>query len=386
MRKNRSLNILFIGVGQGGSRMAAEFGSLYDYVALAINNAEVDEVHSQIGLRRRLHLDTGIDGAGKNLLLGESAVKKNAKKIHDFLKLYITSEIDNIMVCVGCGGGMGSGGAMPLIEILENYGKPIGVIGTLPLKSEDITTHRNCLVVLNKIFAKTNVSPLIIIDNAKISLKYPNLSAMEPWSPVNQDVARIFHSFNMLTSFPSQIHSLDMADYEMILRAGGCMVLGEATVNRFTEREVLAEAMRDSISTGLLADGFDLATTKRAGIIIRGSSKALRSIKAADIDYAFDHIREIVRGGTVYRGIYSIESHSDELFIYSIFGGLDLPMKRIQTMMESTKEGLDSLQKKKDRGTIFDLESDLGSSLDDENVDPLLKFIRDKISGEGEDF
>ncbi|MBN2224091.1 MAG: hypothetical protein JW765_05390 [Deltaproteobacteria bacterium] len=386
MRKNRSLNILFVGAGQGGSRQAAEFGNLYDYVSLSMNTAEVDELHSQIGLRRRLHLDTGIDGAGKNLQLGESAVKKNRKKIIDFLKLYVTPEIDYIIVCVGGGGGTGSGGLIPLIEILKDFGKPIGVIYTLPLKSEDTITHRNCLFILKKVFEDNEVSPLVIVDNAKIALKYPNLSAMDRWSHVNQYIARGFHIFNMLTSYASEIHSLDMADYEMILRAGGCMALGEAVVPRITEPEILAEKMRDSISSGLLADGFDLATTKRAGIILRGSTKALRSIKAADMDYALDHIREIVRGGTVYRGIYPTDSRDDELFIYSMFGGLDLPMKRIQTMMESTKEGLESLQKKKSRDVVFDLETNLDSSIADEGIDPLLKFIRDKISGEEDEF
>jgi len=255
MKKNRSVESGFCGLGQAGNRFAAEAAHQYQYQSIAINSTDADMDGLEISPKKKLLLRYGLEGAGKNLSFGRRAVVENQDVILDFMRLHMSKDVEYLMVCVGGGGGTGSGGVVPFIDILRQLERPIGLIYTLPLESEDTTTKQNCVRTLKQLDAIDDISPIIIVDNEKISKKYPNLSISQFWKRANQDVIQTFHLFNMISSQSSEIHAFDMADYQMILRAGGCMVMGGAQIEGHQSKEVLAENAKNAISTGLFAEG-----------------------------------------------------------------------------------------------------------------------------------
>ncbi len=379
MERNRSIEFSFIGLGQGGGRIAAEFSNRYSYTSVAINTASVDLEKLPLSTKSKLHLDYGLDGAGRDIKLGQSAFEGNREKTLDFLRLRIPKESNYHIVCVGGGGGTGSGGLVPVIEVLKELRKPIGVIYTLPLESEDTATRKNCITAIRNLMADKEISPVVFIDNAKIAKKYPNLSIVELWPVANYDIARSFHIFNMLTAKSSDIHSFDMTDYMMTLRAGGCMTMGEIAVSNYHGGEDLAKSIRESIGTGLLSEGFDLSTARRMAIVLRGSPKAMARIKAVDLDYAFEYIKENIKAGSIYRGVYSVDVKDDQLRIHSLFGGLDLPRGRLEPMIEETNTELGIVAKKRSMDFGLSEPHTEDTTFKDED-DPLLSFIREKVS------
>jgi len=387
MKSNRSINFGSVGLGQGGGRIAIETKNLFQYPCVVINSAVSDLDGLELNPKMKLHLDYGLDGAGKNLILGKRAIEENRGKILDFFRLRIDHDVEFILICVGGGGGTGSGGLISLIDIVKELGRPICVIYTLPLDSEDTTTKQNCIITLRNLSAQKDVSPIIIVDNEKISKKHPDLSITNFWPRANKEIIYTFHLFNMISSKSSSLHSFDMADYQMILHAEGCMVMGKADITGFRHKEDLAEKAKMAISNGLFVEGFDLTTAKRVGIILRGTKKALRHLKATDLDYMFNYIRDVIEAGSIYRGVYSIDGDNGRIEIYSIFGGLDFPRERLGHLIDETKREMEIVTKKKRTRLELDSSFENDPLFDEsEEDDQLMDFIKKKTSKKKDGF
>jgi len=387
MKKNRSVEFGFIGLGQAGGRIAAEATHLYQYQSIAINSTNTDLEKLEISPKKKLLLQYGLEGAGKNLSFGRRAVEENRDVILDFMRLHMTDGVEYSIGCYGNGGGSGGGGIVPLISIMRQSELPIGLICTLPLESEDTIAKQNCVRTLKQLDAIDDISPIIIVDNEKISKKYPNLSISQFWKRANHDVIQTFHLFNMISSLNSEIHSYDMADHQMVLRAGGCMTMGKAQIEGHHSKEVLAENAKNAISTGLLADGFDLTTARRVGIILRATKKVLDRMKATDLDYIFNYIRDVIQAGGIYRGVYSMEGQDERIQIYSIFGGLDFPRERLGQLIDETRREVEIVSQKKKRSLDGDDPFNTDALFDDQtDDDPLLDFIKKKTTKKKDGF
>jgi len=178
-----SFKFAFVGVGQGGSRIAETFNKLgYNRVA-AVNTAQQDL--NSVDIEHKLCIGDG--GAGKQPELAKQMFSKRKEDVLDFLRYSFGESFDRIFVCAGGGGGSGSGMMAPIVEvsqelqrILNTSSKQVGVILTLPRKSEGQRVHANAMKALNDATNLRNrgvISPLIILDNEKISELYPNLSS-----------------------------------------------------------------------------------------------------------------------------------------------------------------------------------------------------------------
>ena len=384
---NVSIKFGFCGAGQGGGRFAAEASNRYGYPSIVINCARSDLDGLELSPKRKLFLDYGLDGAGKNLVFGREAFEQNRERIKDFIRIHLSDDVEYITICVGGGGGTGSGGVSVLIEIFQELGLPVGMIITLPLESEDTTTKQNCLTTLKRLLSTDGVRPLIIVDNEKIHTKYPHLSVNQIWPTANREVIQTFHLFNMFSAKKSEHHSFDMADYQMMLRTPGCMAMGRADITEYRGKEELAESAKHAITSGLFAEGFDLATAQKAGIIIRGTKKVFDRIKAIDLDYMYNYIRDQIQAGTIYRGVYQIDGLGDHIEIYSIFAGLDLPKERLKTLSAETQQEQEIVAQKKSRASIVDdvfgTESEYNETRED---DEFLEFIKKKTSKKKDGF
>src|SRR5690606_18589144 len=139
---DRALDIVAIGLGQGGGNIAAEFGRL-GYKAMALNTAHTDlsalapgarlapngsiaPGSGQTALSREqcvyIGLD-GYDGAGADLNYGRECIRENAARIREAVQAHAEGA-DVVVLTAGLGGGTGSA-VSELVDVLEQLELPI---------------------------------------------------------------------------------------------------------------------------------------------------------------------------------------------------------------------------------------------------------------------
>jgi len=341
-----SMRYAWIGSGQCGGRLMKTFYDLRYGKVLAINTAANDLELLDIPESQKILLKCGTNGAGKDMKRGAKAVHHCREEIMVAAERVFGNQIDHVMVCFGAGGGTGSGSAMGLIELAKEYvqrigmkksNKNVGVMMTLPTESE----VRSGLVAQNaytiaselaQMASQGQISPLIIIDNAKISSLYPAMTVRAFWPTVNNAVGELFDIFNRLSALPSIYTCFDPTDYHSIMTAGGCAVMGVTELNGFRDKEAIISAIKKNLNRTLLAGGFRFSGAKIAGSIIVGSRKLMANETGLqkDIDNIYDALAEITGNATIHRGIY--EDYRESLRVYTIIGGLKAPTRRLNQL------------------------------------------------------
>jgi cell division GTPase FtsZ len=184
------------------------------------------------------------------------------------------------------------------------------------------------------------MSPLIIIDNDKISKMYPGMTVNSFWPSINNTVTTLFDIFNKLSALSSRYTSFDPMDYHSIMGAGGCAIMGLTKVAGFGDRFAISGAMKKNLEKTLLAGGFDLTTAKLAGCVVVAGRKLMTSVKGLqdNIDYAFDNLSDITGRATIHRGIY--EDNRECLRVYTIIGGLDICTARLEELKSRIPVGI----------------------------------------------
>lgn len=338
-----STKYAWIGAGQCGGRLVKSFYDLGYRKAIALNTTHHDLDLLEMPKDQKYLMDIGEKGAGKDMERGKEAAQQYQQEILHLTTKVFGSKVNHIMVCFGAGGGTGSGSASSIIGVAKKYARSIGLknpdkhvgaIMTLPTIGEASSERvgENAYAVateLSKMAAKGKLSPLIIIDNEKISKMYPGLTVKAFWPTVNSTVAGLFDIFNRLSALSSQYTSFDPVDYHSIKEAGGCTIMGLTTVKEFKNKFAISEAVKKNLEKTLLAGGFDLSTAKAAGCIVVAGNKLVANVGGlqSNIDYAFDILTEITGKATIHRGIY--EDNRDSLRVYTIIGGLDTPSARL---------------------------------------------------------
>jgi len=103
-------------------------------------------------------------------------------------------------------------------------------------------------------------------------------------------------------------------------------------VAKFDEEQDISKAIKYNLKKTLLAEGFDLSTSKVAASI----AVASRRIMAEEgglmdkLNYGFDCLSNLCGNATIHRGVY--EDGKETLRIYTIIGGLKTPTKRIEKL------------------------------------------------------
>ncbi len=339
----------WLGSGQCGGRICKAFHDLGYHKSLAVNTTYHDLDLLDLPESKKYLMDIGVKGAGKNMKRGREAVVKYRQEIlHNCEQIY-GHDIDHVMVCFGAGGGTGSGSAMGLVDVAKNYArrvglkdpnKNVGVIMTLPTigESKSPLVANNAYDVASELCdmaAAKKISPLIIIDNAKISSMYPNLTVKSFWPTINSTFTGLFDVFNKLSALSSEYTAFDHADYHSIICSGGCSIMGLTRINEVDDRFALSEAVKRNLGKTLLADGFDLKTAEMAGAVVVGGKSQMANIAGLkdNIDYAFDTLAEIIGDATLHRGIY--EDYKEFMRVYTIIGGLESPSARLEQLKES---------------------------------------------------
>ena len=317
----RVFDVAFIGCGQGGGRIAeAFFSSGYNKV-IALNTAPQDLIHLALPEDQKINISGHLDGAGKDPDVSCRLVEENEDEIADIMA-DIFGDCDRIIVCIGAGGGTGSGTCIPIVKMCSDYmhglghedpSKKVGVICSVPTDGEcrSGAVAINAIGVLGKIFklsAEKKISPCLVIDNNKIRSVHPGLTMREFWPTANAAIADVFDSFNTLPSGYSQFTSFDPADYQSIIEIGGCMIMGMSEVEDYSTSESFINAFNKNMKETIISDEYALIQSEAAACIISCSTEIVdEDFGLMDrIDDALDKIAERLRCKYIHRGIYEL--------------------------------------------------------------------------------
>jgi cell division GTPase FtsZ len=385
MGRDRSLSFGVVGLGQAGSRIAETFGA-FGYDALVFNTATQDLEHISLPESRKVFLPFALGGAGKELDNGRRAVEQHAESILSKLGEVFGSAHEMLILAVSGGGGTGSGGAEAMVGLLSALGKPVGVIYVLPLESEDSLSKHNAVTTLGKLAKMASadiISPLIVVDNAKIELIYAGLSKAEFWSVANRAIVEPLHMFNFLSFQPTKYDSLDSMDFGHIFTHGDCTIYGMIEVENFMETTAIAEAVIENLEGGLLASDFNLKETRFGGYIVTGSADVLRMLPATNIHYASHVISEKCNSPQLVGGVYEVDAPDKLVRVYTMFSGLGLPVKRIEGL-RSEAEAQMATAKEKEKTRADRMVLDYGSQNETQaKVQEVHRLIQQKKSGFG---
>tara|TARA_R110002110_G_scaffold11765_5_gene56199 strand:+ start:23169 stop:24404 length:1236 start_codon:yes stop_codon:yes gene_type:complete len=326
----------FIGAGQGGSRIAETFYKIGYGRVCAINTAQQDL--DTVNLPRKLNIGGG--GAGKNPKVGERIYDERKEDVLDFMKKSFGEDVDRIMVCAGGGGGTGAGTFAGLVKTAYELQRTLGIttnkvggILALPKRSEGSKVNENAYKTLQQAWSLVEegiLSPLILIDNEKISSVYPGLAVDRFWQTANLSTCSLFHLFNTIVNKQSHYSSFDAADYQTVLDSG-LMVLGATNITEWKDETDISYAVRDNLKQNILAGGIDLSTGDKAAACIIGSQEVLNDIPQDFLDYAFEQfIRLLQPNSTVHRGIY--RGSKPGLNVFTTVGGIGKPNGKLDDL------------------------------------------------------
>lgn len=328
----------FLGAGQGGSRIANSFWDL-GYRRVAMFNTTDTDFEGLAVETPKLSLDIG--GAAKDMQLARNALKGRDEEVRDLLFRGWGTEFDCALICVGLGGGSGSGTALPLIKMARSYmegmNRPVrvGAIISLPSVDEGQQVARNAVTAFNELLAE-NVSPIIIIDNDKVHELYrPKMPQLYPTA--NQTVSELLHLLNRLGATKSPHITFDRSEFTQLLDAG-IVVVGSAdlALDEINSPADVSTKIRDQLAESVLAD-VDLGTGTKAACIFVGTEDALNLFDKDYFAAGFTQLNRMVGSsrpeGTetvVHRGIYPLGSEG--LQCYTMIAAVDPPKKKLAAL------------------------------------------------------
>ncbi len=355
---NKAVQYGVIGAGHGGSRLAEQFYQ-FGYRVCVTNTSQQDLYHINLPQDHKYFMDYALGGAGKDMDIGGAAAQECEQ---DLLKLFNNAfgqdlgEIDAIVLCVGGGGGTGTGSCIPLVSMLSDYGLPITVVYTLPMSNEGTMTKANAIEGLDRLSqlsVNKLINGLVIIDNSRIESLYADISLGGFFKVANFDIANIFNTFNTLSSLPTQYSAIDPMDLTRIMTSGNCTIYGKIEIPLYIEdgqvhmtEDDIADLLMQNLQDGLLAEGFDVSEAIRAGIYITGKNKYLTQIPASTFNYAFASLNDELKSADLFKGIYSDERLEDKLVIYALISGVGLPRERVEALKYQSQQDVEEMEDK----------------------------------------
>lgn len=340
----KAIKMAFLGIGQGGGNMADSFYQLGYRRVAAINTTAKDMMRLTIPEANR-HVLKAAGGAGKDPKVGRACVEAESEELFRLVQNCFKKDVEQILICGGAGGGTGSGGILPAVKVCKEYlvsigaqdvAKKVGVIVTLPTKDESSAVQRNALetiLPLLEMAEKGELSPLVLVDNARVMQLYGKASVVDVWGKSNKNVAGLFDAFNQLCALDdTSVHvTCDPQDYRTVLQSG-ILAFGRTKLEKVEKPTDVADAVRENVKKGLLVEGMDLSKATHGAGILCGSDEELTSVSQESLEAAFGSLNRLMAQGPetkLHRGVYSA---GRGLYVYTVLSGLGRPLARLAEM------------------------------------------------------
>jgi cell division GTPase FtsZ len=336
-----AFKLCFLGVGQGGGRLAQQFWQYGYRRVCAVNSAIADIQPLELPNDNKLTIGVG-GGAGGSPEMGAKIMTEYREDVYNLARKAFGAQFDRIMITATAGGGTGAGGVVEAVnvahdlleklELNEKDGDPrVGVIMALPKDSDGKDAHANAARTLAKLVQMEQagvISPLILLDNQRIDKLFPKLPAGKFWQTSNHAVCSIFHLLNVVAAKESKYTSFDKQDFAAVLKSG-LLVFGSMPVRDWQRREGIGVAIRDNLSRNTLVGGLNLRSGSVAGCVLVAKADILdNQLPQEFINDGLSMLGRMIKpGGAVKHGIYA--GNNDGVVVYTMIGGLDAPTERL---------------------------------------------------------
>lgn len=195
-------------------------------------------------------------GAGGYPEIGRKAAEESRNEIKDALE-----ESDLVFVCVGEGGGTGTGAAPLVAEVAKSMNAIVIGVATMPFKIEGAR-----MIKAEEGLAKLRQSTdtVIVIENDRL-LKYAGqLPLQQAFAVADELIASMVKGITETITLPSLVN-VDYADVKAIMHAGGVAALG---VGESSSSDRAMDAVTKALTNPLL--DVDYTGAKGALIHITG--------------------------------------------------------------------------------------------------------------------
>lgn len=290
--KDKFVKFAFIGLGQGGGRIAAEF-SRYRFPTYLFNTSESDMAeHEKLIPRENRILTTStqtkhnVEGTDKNADLGYTIASEteNQRKYATVMMKPEVMDADFVWVTVSLGGGTGNGALPVVLNMLQKVRKkkrftvdrvPFGVICSLPPKDEVGSKIRENAIKgideLKRLISEGEIGSVIVIDNEKLN---ENFLSEELVNKATGDFIDAKSYANIMVSLAVVETAaipllkgrmvLDMAEYLGTISTPGWLSISKAKVSdvngldvvvktMFEENEILATTTGEAVVNAAMA-------------------------------------------------------------------------------------------------------------------------------------
>lgn len=354
----KGLTFGIIGVGQGGNRIAESFYELGYRKVILFNTTEKDMQGLSVP-RKHWVVAKDVEGAGKNPAIGEQAAKD---VIPDLIKKMnvIFKNVTNIIICVGAGGGSGTGACGVFADacchwVYNNYGDysntKVGFFVALPSRSESSKVLSNTKFLLDKILNK-KYSPILFVDNQRIT-QAVKANALNRWNQANRLVCSLFDVFNTLSAQETSLDTFDPKDFSDVL-SNGIMTMAISSVPESSLKiaeegglardTILSDKVKSSLKTSLLLQDVDISTATHASVLISCRKKALEQMDGNTIPKLSETLLSMMGSDlnkqvTLHRGIYLREDNKEDskIRIFLMFSGMSFPKSKIEEYENASK-------------------------------------------------
>ncbi len=245
--KQKSSIIKVLGVGGGGSNAVNfMFAQNIEGVDFIICNTDAKAIeHSKVPNKIQLgpHLTQGL-GAGANPEVGKKATEESLEEIKRILEV----NTKMAFICVGMGGGTGTGGAPIISQICKDLGiLTVGIV-TTPFGFEGPRRLQQAEEGIRQL--KPYVDTLLVISNDKLRMQYGNLKMKEAFSKADNVLATAAKCITDIINSRGHI-IVDFADVCTVMKNGGVAILGKSEVEG---EERAQRAIEEAMSSPLLND------------------------------------------------------------------------------------------------------------------------------------
>ena len=265
--KQKSSIIKVLGVGGGGSNavnfMFAQDIEGVDFIICNTDAKAIEQSRVPNKIQLGPHLTQGL-GAGANPEVGKKATEESLDEIKRVLEV----NTKMAFICVGMGGGTGTGGAPIISKICKELGiLTVGIV-TTPFGFEGPRRMQQAEEGIRQL--KPYVDTLLVISNDKLRMQYGNLKMKEAFSKADNVLATAAKCITDIINSRGHI-IVDFADVCTVMQNGGVAILGKSEV----EGEDRAQrAIEEALTSPLLNDND-----------IKGAKWVLININSAEGDH-----------------------------------------------------------------------------------------------------
>lgn len=313
-----SLKWGFVGVGQGGCRIAESFYDLGYKETVFINTASVDLGGLSASDDLKLLIGGNGDGAGKDPSVAEAAADSSREEILSLLSKLEGCE--QVFVCAGAGGGTGTGASIPVLELVKAAlpNIPVGMIVSMPAIGELVSaaTKANAKMLLSKccdLLDSDEIKPLIVADNELIKNNVKPRSLRTRWIDGNASFSKILHRLNRLSAEPTMLISLDKADLRTLMFKSGTIFIGSRQIRHLEDRRQVEKQLEISFKNGtVLHSDTPIGESDCACVLTVPTSILDGDAKFFDLfaDVVDSYLTNMPNS-YIHRGIYEDESGTD---------------------------------------------------------------------------